>query len=145
MLCDCMVGFFKDLINLMENISKPVSTQAHWKYMPQNIFLQHCCHVPYCTFRGSFKVKRPVSGAKTRVQYVTLARVNKCKTGIKTYLLMQLRHLIFLICSFELFCGTVVSQDLYPSPLPLKSNLLNIKTHTYKAGYVTKTFKSIHF
>ncbi len=62
--------------------------------------------------------------------------VNKCETGIKTDLLMQMRHLNVLICSFELFCGTVVSRDSCPSSSPLKSNscvisqtnLLNIKT-----------------
>ncbi len=47
-----------------------ISTQAHSKY------------VPYCTFRGSFKVKCPVSGAKTRVQYATLTRL--CYVDIGT-------------------------------------------------------------
>ncbi len=41
------------------------STQAHWKYVPLNTFLQHRYYVPYCRFRGSFKVKCPGSGAKT--------------------------------------------------------------------------------
>ncbi len=49
-------------------------TQAHWKYVPLNTFLQHRYYVPYCTCRSSFKVKHPVSGTKTQVQYVTLAR-----------------------------------------------------------------------
>ncbi len=34
-------------------------------------------------FRGSFKVKRPMSGAKTRVQYMTLAHI--CYADIGTY------------------------------------------------------------
>ncbi len=58
-------------------------TQAHSKYVPLNTFLQHHYYVPYCTFRCSFKVKRPVSGTKTWVQYVTLARF--CYVDIGTY------------------------------------------------------------
>ncbi len=64
-----------------QTMEKP--TQAHSKYVPLNTFLQHHYCVPYCTFCGSFKVKRPVSGAKTWVQYVTLARF--CYVDIGTY------------------------------------------------------------
>ncbi len=38
-------------------------------------------------------------------------RVNKCKTEIKTHLLMQPCYLNFLICRFELFSRTVVTRD----------------------------------
>ncbi len=47
-------------------------TQLHLKYVPLNTILQHRYSVPYCTFHGSFKVKHPVSGAKTLVQCMTL-------------------------------------------------------------------------
>ncbi len=43
------------------------STQAHWKYVSLHTFLQHRNYVPCSTFRGSFKVKCPESGAKTHV------------------------------------------------------------------------------
>ncbi len=42
-------------------------TQAHWKYVSLHTFLQHRNYVPCNTFRGSFKVKCPESGAKTHV------------------------------------------------------------------------------
>ncbi len=44
-----------------------ISTQAHWKYVSLHTFLQHRNYVPCNTFRGSFKVKCPESGAKTHV------------------------------------------------------------------------------
>ncbi len=59
------------------------STQAHSKYVPLNKFLQHHYYVPYYTLRGSFKVKRPVSGAKMRFQYISLAHI--CYVDISTY------------------------------------------------------------
>ncbi len=37
--------------------------------------------------------------------------VNKCKTDIKTYLMMQLCHFNFLIVRFELLYQTVITQD----------------------------------
>ncbi len=40
-----------------------------------------------------------------------LDSVKKCKTDIKTHLMMELCYLNFLICLFELFCQTVVTQD----------------------------------
>ncbi len=43
------------------------STQAHWKYVSLHTFLQQRNYVPCSTFRGSFKVKCPESGAKTHV------------------------------------------------------------------------------
>ncbi len=45
----------------------------HSKYMPLNKFLQQR-YVPFCMFHSDFKVKRQVSGTKTLVQYVNLAR-----------------------------------------------------------------------
>ncbi len=51
--------------------------------MPLNKFLQHYYYAPYCTFHSNFKVKRPVSGPKTQVQYVTLVRF--CYVYIGTY------------------------------------------------------------
>jgi len=44
--------------------------------------------------------------------------VNKCKTDIKTYLLMQTCHFNFLICRFELLCQTVITRDLNQSSSP---------------------------
>ncbi len=41
--------------------------------------------------------------------------VTKCKTDIKTYLLMQPCHFNFLIRRFELLCGTVITRDLNQS------------------------------
>ncbi len=46
--------------------------------------------------------------------------VNKYKTDIKTYLLMQQYHFYFLICRFELLCRTVITQDSNRSSSPLK-------------------------
>ncbi len=46
--------------------------------------------------------------------------VNKCKTDIKTCLLMQPCHFNFLICRFELFCRTVITQDSNLSSSPSK-------------------------
>ncbi len=43
------------------------ATQAHWKYVSLHTFLQHRNYVPCSTFRGSFKVKCPESGAITRL------------------------------------------------------------------------------
>ncbi len=46
--------------------------------------------------------------------------VNKCKTYIKTYLLMQPCHFNFLICRFELLCRTVVTRDSHRRSSPPK-------------------------
>ncbi len=46
--------------------------------------------------------------------------VNKCKTDIKMYLLMQPCHFIFLICRFELLCWPVITQDSNRSSSPPK-------------------------
>ncbi len=71
--------------------------------------------------------------------------VNKCITGIKTYLVMQPCHFNFLICRFELFCQTVVTgirtgapRLLCTSPYSVsyRTNLQSMKTHIYDAGYV---------
>lgn len=50
-----------------------VATQAYWKYVLVEAFLQHQYYVPQCTFNGRLKVKYQVSGAKTHVQYVIVA------------------------------------------------------------------------
>ncbi len=118
----------------------------------------------YCTFHLSFKDKFPLSGAKTRVQYLkpacfyryillcfyyiasgtycggsefkysgTVAKnvcsivleichtpnptlnlpdsVGKCKTDLKTHVLMQSCYLNFLTCRFELFCRTIARDS----------------------------------
>ncbi len=44
--------------------------------------------------------------------------VNKYKTDIKTFLLMQLCHFNFLICRLELLYWTVITQDSNRSSLP---------------------------
>ncbi len=54
-------------IELCDNVFADFSTQAHWKYMSLHTFLQQRNYVPCSTFRGSFKVKCPESGAKTHV------------------------------------------------------------------------------
>ncbi len=46
--------------------------------------------------------------------------VNKYKTDIKMYLLMQQYHFYFLIYRFELLCRTVITQDSNRSSSPLK-------------------------
>ncbi len=56
------------VLSTKTNISDFYSTEAHPKYVPLNTFLQHRYYLPYCTFCGSFKVKRPVSGTKMQVQ-----------------------------------------------------------------------------
>ncbi len=62
--------------------------------------------------------------------------VNKCKTDIKTYLLMQLFHFNFL----ELLCRTVITQDSNLSTslysVSYRTYLLSMKTHKYEARYV---------
>ncbi len=46
--------------------------------------------------------------------------VNKYKTDIQTYLLMQPCHFNFFKCRFELFCQTVITQDSNQSSSPPK-------------------------
>ncbi len=46
--------------------------------------------------------------------------VNKCKTDLKTYLLMQLCHFSFLLCRFELLCQTAITRDSNQSSSPFK-------------------------
>ncbi len=46
--------------------------------------------------------------------------VNKCKTDIKTYLLMQPCHFDLLTCRFVLFCQTMITRDLNRSSSPPK-------------------------
>ncbi len=46
--------------------------------------------------------------------------VDKCKTDIKTHLLMQLCYLNFLICRFELLRRTVDTRDSNQTSSPLK-------------------------
>ncbi len=71
--------------------------------------------------------------------------VNKCKTYIKMYLLMQLCHLNFLICRFKLLCGTMITRDSswsssspkYVSVLRELPNKLTVyENPRYDAGYV---------
>ncbi len=72
--------------------------------------------------------------------------VNKCKTDIETYLLMQPYHLNFVICRFELLRRTVITRDLIrrssssksmsPFSVSYRTNLPSMKTHRYEAGYV---------
>ncbi len=49
--------------------------------MHLNTFLQHHYYIPYCTFRSSFKVNCSESGAKTHVQYMTVARLKNIGKG----------------------------------------------------------------
>ncbi len=56
----------------MKSVMTDTAPSDEW-ISNRNTFLQHCYDVPCCTFRASFRVKRPVNGAKTRVQHVTLA------------------------------------------------------------------------
>ncbi len=69
--------------------------------------------------------------------------VNKCKTVIKTYLLMQPCHFNFLICRFELLIQTVITQDSNRIASPPKNKLTSMKTHRYEAGYL-HSFIYIH-
>ncbi len=80
--------------------------------------------------------------------------VDKCKTDIKTYLLMQLCHFNFLICRFELFCRTVVTRDLnrvLKSPTSryfvsyTKEPTVYENPYTWSWICVMLTFKSISF
>ncbi len=59
--------------------------------------------------------------------------VNKYKTDIKTYLLMQSYHFSVLICRFELLCRTVTTRDLKRSSSPPKyvSVLRELPKQTY--------------
>ncbi len=49
--------------------------------------------------------------------------VNKFKTDMKTYLLMQPCYFNFLTCRFELFCRTIVTRDLNRSSSRFKVSL----------------------
>ncbi len=82
--------------------------------------------------------------------------VEKFKTDIKTYLLMQPYHFNFLICRFELLCRTVinVTQDSnqssppkYVSVLHKLPNKLTVYENPLIRGWicVMLTFKSICF
>ncbi len=73
--------------------------------------------------------------------------VNKCKTDIKSYLLMRPCHFNFLICRFELLCQIMINitRDSNRSSSPpkyifvlheLPNKLLSMKTQRYEAGYV---------
>ncbi len=46
--------------------------------------------------------------------------VNKCKTDIKMFLLMQPCYFNFLVCRFELLCRTVITRDSNQSSSPPK-------------------------
>ncbi len=56
--------------------------------------------------------------------------VNKCKTDMKMYLLMQPCHLNFLICRFELLCRAVITRDSNRSSLPPKYISVSNRTNT---------------
>ncbi len=81
--------------------------------------------------------------------------VNKCKTDIKTYLLMYACHFNFLICRFELLCRTVITRDSNRSSSPPKyisvlrelPSKLNVYENPYIQGWicVMLTFKIISF
>ncbi len=56
--------------------------------------------------------------------------VNKCKTDIKTYLLMRPCHFNFLICKFELLCQTVITRDKNRSSSPISTSLYSVSYRT---------------
>ncbi len=62
----------------MKSVMTDTAPSDEW-ISNRNTFLQHCYDVPCCTFRAIFKV----SGAKTRVQHVTLEHF--CYDDIGTY------------------------------------------------------------
>ncbi len=73
--------------------------------------------------------------------------VNKCKTDIKTYLMMQPCHFNFLIYSFELLCRTRTATPRLLSvshSVSYRTNLPYIKNHRYEAC-VLLTSKNIPF
>ncbi len=78
--------------------------------------------------------------------------VNKCKTDIKTYLLMQPCYLNFLICRFELFRQTVITRvsnrSSWPAPWatertyrPLK--LIDMKLDMCDANVQKQQFSNV--
>ncbi len=77
--------------------------------------------------------------------------VNKCKTDIKTYLLMQPCHFNFLICRFELLCQTVIKQELLTSQVSLHPPSATEQTYhlqkpiDMKLDMCDAKFKSISF
>ncbi len=75
--------------------------------------------------------------------------VNKCKTDIKTYLLMQPCHFNFLICRFELLCRTVInfSPPKYVFVLRELPNKLIVYENPLIRGCICAmlTFKSISY
>ncbi len=131
--------------NRFQVIQQTNATQAHSKYVLLNTFLQHRYYVPYCTLRGSFKVKCTCGFNKlpwhifgyvdigtyccvcitlfqvctavihnSNIRGVSLLEileisptqnptlnlpdsVNKCKSDIKTHLLMQSCYFNFLM------------------------------------------------
>ncbi len=130
----------------------------------------YCCvfyYVASGTYCGGSEFKYPGSVPKSQCSIVLeicptpnptlnlLDSVNKCITGIKTYLLMQPCHFNFLICRFELFCQTVVTRDSNRSSSPPKyvsvlcelPNKLTIYENPYIWRWICAmlTFKSISF
>ncbi len=81
--------------------------------------------------------------------------VNKCKTYIKTYLLIQPCHFNVLVCRFELLYRTVITQESNWSSSPFKyisvlrelQNKLTVCENTSIWSWicVMLTFKSISF
>ncbi len=106
-------------------------TLARFYYVYRYILL--CFYyVATGTYCGSSEFKYPGSVPKTLCTIVleicptsipTLNlpdSVNKCKTDIKTYLLMQPCHFNFLICRFDLLFWTVITRDTNRSSSSLK-------------------------
>ncbi len=81
--------------------------------------------------------------------------VNKCKTDIKTYLLMQPCYINFFICRFELLCQTVITRDSNRNSSPHKyisvlrelPNKLTVYENSVIRDWICAmlTFKSIRF
>jgi len=76
---------------------------------------------------------------------LNLSNIDKCKTDIKMCLLMQSCYLNFLICWFELFRRTLVTQfrnraprltSTSPCSVSYRTNLPSMKTLRHQAGYV---------
>ncbi len=105
----------------------PSGAKTQVKYMNAGTFLLHryryilLCFYDVATETYAAVQNSNIRGLSLKVKALSLPytkpnpnmpdSVNKCKTDAKMYLLMHLCYFNFLICRFELFCQTLITQD----------------------------------
>ncbi len=164
----CALSVRHSFTHLTERLAAVSKRNVHWVALKHRLNMWTLAHFYYvdigtycCVFITLLQVRiaavqnSNIRGLSLKVNALSCWKyalnqtqpdsVNKCKTDIKMYLLMQPCHFNFLICRFELFCWTVVTRDSNrSSSLPKyisvlrepRTNLPSMKTHRYEAGYV---------